>query len=146
MTLSASTTAGRGPERALLASYGWTDFRALTPVHESLTVAGDQETGWNILHPPTASQAFGTPDMEATADLRNMLAQGYLPLNVGGSGDPDELTTRRSQRPLVSFSRIAISARAPAPDGLIGVRSFAGNGPACAGELPLERRSGESGL
>src|SRR5205807_8543157 len=30
------------------ASYGWTDFRALTPVHYSLTGKTGQDMGWNV--------------------------------------------------------------------------------------------------
>jgi hypothetical protein len=83
VTLSASTMVPSTGTR-LATSYGITDFRALTPVHESLTVAGTQETGWNILirQPLPAFLGFR---MEATADLRNLLAQGYLPIVMGSN-------------------------------------------------------------
>jgi hypothetical protein len=65
------------------ASYGWTDFRALTPVHYSLTGKATQEIGWNLaLRQPLPG--FGGMRMEAAAELRNLLAQGYLPISAGG--------------------------------------------------------------
>ena len=83
VTVSTSTTLAKTGTR-LMTGYGWTDFRALAPVHESLTVAGEQETGWNIVIRQPLPSFFGFR-MEATADLRNLLAQGYLPINVGGA-------------------------------------------------------------
>jgi hypothetical protein len=65
------------------ASYGWTDFRALTPVHYSLTGDTSQDMGWNIsLRQPLPG--FNGMRMEASAELRNLLAQGYLPISAGG--------------------------------------------------------------
>jgi len=83
VTLTATTTVTPTGTR-ISTGYGWTDFRALTPVHESLTIAGTQETGWNILVRQPLPGFFGFR-MEATADLRNLLAQGYLPLSMGGN-------------------------------------------------------------
>ena len=66
----------------LSGSYGWTDFRALTPVHFSLTSKASQEVGWNIgVRQPLPR--MGGVRMEAAAELRNLLAQGYLPLTAG---------------------------------------------------------------
>jgi hypothetical protein len=81
VTVSATTTIAATGTR-ISTGYGFTDFRALTPGYESLTVAGTQETGWNILIRQPLPGFFGFR-MEATADLRNLLAQGYLPLTVG---------------------------------------------------------------
>lgn len=74
----------------IITSYGWTDFRAMMPSHLSLTEPSNlgttQDAGWNIyfrqpLPPlPGVFGAFGR--FEATAELRNLLAQGYLPLFV----------------------------------------------------------------
>ena len=65
------------------ASYGWTDFRALTPVHYSLTGRTSQDMGWNVsVRQPLP--AIGGVRMEATAEMRNLLAQGYLPLLAAG--------------------------------------------------------------
>jgi hypothetical protein len=65
------------------ASYGWTDFRALTPAHYSLTSKASQEIGWNFaLRQPLPG--FAGMRMEAAAELRNLLAQGYLPISSDG--------------------------------------------------------------
>jgi hypothetical protein len=64
----------------LSASYGWTDFRALAPAHVSLTAAAQQQLGWNISGrqplPP-----IGGMRMELNVEMRNLLAQGYLPVS-----------------------------------------------------------------
>ena len=61
----------------LNASYGWTDFRALTPVHLSLTGATHQQVGWTMgFRQPMPS--FGGTRIELNAELQNALAQGYL--------------------------------------------------------------------
>jgi hypothetical protein len=66
----------------LSGSYGWTDFRALTPAHYSLTSKANQEIGWNVgVRQPLPG--MGGMRMEAAAELRNLLAQGYLPLTAG---------------------------------------------------------------
>jgi hypothetical protein len=67
-------------------SYGYTDFRTLMPSHVSMTDQTSQDTGWNVYirQPlpalPGMFGAFGR--FEATAELRNLLAQGYLPVVV----------------------------------------------------------------
>ncbi len=63
----------------LAVSYGWTDFRALTPVHVSLTNQTNQQMGWNI-YGRQPLPTMGGLHMELTAELRNLLAQGYLPV------------------------------------------------------------------
>ncbi len=67
-------------------SYGWTDFHTLMPAHLSLTDQSDQEAGWNIdiRQPlPALPGLFGSfGRFEASAELRNLLAQGYLPVVV----------------------------------------------------------------
>lgn len=66
-------------------SYGWTDFRALMPEHLFLTQRTNQSTGWNIAVRQPLPSIPGLPGrLEATADMRNLLAQGYLPLSAGG--------------------------------------------------------------
>lgn len=69
----------------IMTSYGWTDFRSLMPVHLSLTGDIQQEEGWNlaIRQPlPGFNRMHGR--LEATGELRNAMAQGYLPLNAAG--------------------------------------------------------------
>ena len=67
-------------------SYGWTDFRTLMPSHLSLTDQSNQDSGWNIdiRQPlPALPGLFGSfGRFEASAELRNLLAQGYLPVIV----------------------------------------------------------------
>jgi hypothetical protein len=67
-------------------SYGWTDFRTLMPSHLSMTDQSNQEAGWNIdiRQPlPALPGLFGSfGRFEASAELRNLLAQGYLPVVV----------------------------------------------------------------
>jgi hypothetical protein len=67
-------------------SYGMTDFRTLMPAHISMTDQSNQDTGFNIYirQPlPALPGLFGTfGRFEATAELRNLLAQGYLPVIV----------------------------------------------------------------
>jgi hypothetical protein len=66
----------------LSASYGWTDFRTLMPAHASLTTRGYlQEIGWNLSVRQGIPQVPGVPGrLEASAELRNALGQGYLPM------------------------------------------------------------------
>ncbi len=74
-TLSASGT-------HLTGSYGWTDFRALMPAHLFLTQKLTQDTGWNVYLRQPLPMILGLPGrLEATAELRNLLAQGYLTLH-----------------------------------------------------------------
>ncbi|HTB16386.1 MAG TPA: carboxypeptidase-like regulatory domain-containing protein [Bryobacteraceae bacterium] len=67
-------------------SYGYTDFRALMPSHLSLTDQSNQDSGWNIdiRQPlPSLPWLFGSfGRFEASAELRNLLAEGYLPVVV----------------------------------------------------------------
>jgi hypothetical protein len=65
----------------LTGDYGWTDFSALVPAHFSLTQTPTQDIGWNMyVRQPLPSVLNVRWRVEATAELRNMLAQGYLPL------------------------------------------------------------------
>ena len=70
----------------VITSYGWTDFRTLMPTHFSLTDPSNQDTGWNlyIRQPlPALPGMFGSfGRFEASAEVRNLLAQGYLPVIV----------------------------------------------------------------
>ncbi len=99
--LVADSTTGRGPLRShirtsprpwiaarvqasmpvtgtrLVASYGWTDFRALMPTHQTLTGRSMQQVGWNFSGRQPLPAMRGMR-MEVICELRNMLAQGYL--------------------------------------------------------------------
>jgi hypothetical protein len=63
------------------ASYEWTDHDSLTPGHVYLTQSIYPQTGLNIrLRQPIPGWWSLPGRLEATAELRNLLAQGYLPL------------------------------------------------------------------
>jgi len=64
-------------------SYGWTDFSVLMPTHVSLTGETDQRIGWNV-YARQPLPAIGGLHMEITADMRNLLAQGYVTVHAQG--------------------------------------------------------------
>jgi hypothetical protein len=89
VTIRVAGTVPRAGTR-IAANYGWTDFGVLMPVHLFVTQAGSQDIGVNV-HISQPLPIIRMPwRMEATADLRNLLAQGYLPL--GGAGARTVLT------------------------------------------------------
>lgn len=61
-------------------SYGWTDYNTLMPVHQSLTGRSLQQVGWNISTVQPLPAMFGMR-MEVMAEIRNLLAQGYLTMH-----------------------------------------------------------------
>jgi carboxypeptidase family protein len=67
-------------------TYQWMDNDAILPVHFYLTQRAYQEPGLNIhIRQPIPSFPGMPGRLEATADLRNMLAQGYLPIATSGN-------------------------------------------------------------
>jgi Carboxypeptidase regulatory-like domain len=84
ITARASTTIPRLGTR-IVAGYGWTGARALMPTHLSLTGSVNQEQGLNVaVHQPLPRCFAFHGRMEALVELRNALAEGYLPVNAGG--------------------------------------------------------------
>ena len=68
----------------IMVDYGWTDAEALIPAHLFLTQRINQDIGANIyIRQPLPSILPWR--MELTAELRNLLAQGYLPLGPSHS-------------------------------------------------------------
>jgi len=66
-----------------IASYQWMDDRAVTPAHIYSTDSMRQEAGLNLCVRQPLPAFLSLPwRMEASADLRNLLAQGYLPLST----------------------------------------------------------------
>jgi len=62
-------------------SYEWTDPGAMMPMHFSLTQNYSSEPGLNIHFRQPLPAIAGLPGrMEATADIQNLLAQGYVSL------------------------------------------------------------------
>jgi hypothetical protein len=61
------------------------DPRAIMPSHYYLTQRNYAETGLNIRLRQPIPSFLGMPGrLEATAELRNMLAQGYVTVQAGG--------------------------------------------------------------
>ncbi|MGE5567568.1 MAG: carboxypeptidase-like regulatory domain-containing protein [Rhodospirillales bacterium] len=66
-------------------SYQWADLASLTPQHVYLTQAVRESVGLNIHLKQPIPHFGGLPGrLEATAELRNLLEQGYVPLTVTG--------------------------------------------------------------
>jgi hypothetical protein len=64
-------------------SYLWTDYRSLTPFHASLTGQGLAEAGLNLGFRQPVPNFFGLGGrLELNAEMRNLLAQGYLPVTT----------------------------------------------------------------
>ena len=89
----------------MIASYQWTaDHRAVTPGHAYSTLEAHQVPGLNVyVRQPIPVLAQLPWRMEATADLRNLLAQGYLPLGAPGGQQVTLVETPRSFRGGLSF-------------------------------------------
>lgn len=86
-----------------LASYQWADQRSATPGHLYSTQSMRPEPGLNVyVRQPIPSWSLPWR-MEASADLRNMLAQGYLPLSFTGGRRLLVMQTPRSFRGGLSF-------------------------------------------
>ena len=67
------------------ASYQWADMLALNPAHMYLTQDARNSLGLNIQVRQPIPYFAGLPGhMEATAEMRNLLAQGYVPLTCNG--------------------------------------------------------------
>jgi len=68
------------------ASYEWSGSRSLTPGHVYLTQRLYPETGLNVRVRQPLPLWGGLPGrIEATAEFRNLLAQGYLPISLADS-------------------------------------------------------------
>jgi hypothetical protein len=81
------------------ASYRWSDGRSLTAGHLYLTQALRPDVGLNIyIRQPMPAFPGVRGRLEATADLRNLLAEGYLPLATADGGRILLLHTPRSMR------------------------------------------------
>lgn len=68
----------------ITANYGWVDSGAVIPRHIFTTQTTYISPGLNVIIRQPLPSFFGMPGrLELTADLRNLLAQGYLPLPAG---------------------------------------------------------------
>lgn len=80
-------------------SYRWSDGKSLTAGHLYLTQSLRPDVGWNIyIRQPVPAFPGLRGRLEATADLRNLLAAGYLPLATADGGRVLLLHTPRSLR------------------------------------------------
>jgi len=87
-----------------IASYQWMDQRAVTPGPIYTTQPIRPEPGLNIYVRQPIPTFFSLPwRMEATADLRNLLAQGYLPISLPNGQQMLLVQTPRSVRGGVNF-------------------------------------------
>lgn len=98
--------AGRlpGSRTRWLTSYRWTNAKALLPVDLFDTSPGQMDPYFNVfIRQPLPSTSFFPAKMEALVDLRNLLAQGYVPV-LGGDGHTLYLVqSARSVRGGVAF-------------------------------------------
>jgi hypothetical protein len=86
------------------ASYQVTDRRSVTPSHYFATQGTRAEPGLNIyLRQPIRTFSLIPVHMEASADLRNLLADGYLPFSSGDGRRILLMSTPRSFRGGLSF-------------------------------------------
>ena len=78
------------------AGYGWMDSGSFVPLHVFVTQPNMMSPGLNFGFQQPIPSLFGLPGhLELTADLRNLLAQGYIPVGPGG---PNQLLVVQSPR------------------------------------------------
>ncbi len=78
------TVTAPGAGTKISSSYGWTDYTAMMPGHMYLTQRALPETGWNMSVRQPVPGFPGMPGrIELSGEMRNMLAQGYMPLLAG---------------------------------------------------------------
>jgi hypothetical protein len=88
----------------LSASYQWTDYQSAVPGPEFSPESARPEPGLNVIvRQPMPSIPRVPWRMEASAELRNLLAQGYLPLTTSGGDQFVLINTPRSIRGGIAF-------------------------------------------
>jgi hypothetical protein len=93
-----------GSGTKFVTSYEWTDYRSLTPGHVYLTQQMYSEPGLNIRVRQPIPNFAGLPGrLEASAELRNLLAQGYLGINASDGRHLILTNAPRAVRGGVSF-------------------------------------------
>jgi len=86
------------------ASYQWTDYQSAVPGPAFSTESGRPEPGLNVIVRQPMPAIPRVPwRMEASAELRNLLAQGYLPLTTSGGDQFVLINTPRSIRGGIAF-------------------------------------------
>ena len=103
VTLRVSGTV-KSTNTRLAASYQWTDYQSAVPGPEYSTESARPEPGLNVsVRQPMPSIPRMPWRMEASAELRNLLAQGYLPLRTSGGDQFLLINTPRSIRGGIAF-------------------------------------------
>jgi hypothetical protein len=86
------------------ASYQWTDYQSAMQGPQFSTESTRPEPGFNVMvRQPMPAIPRMPWRMEATAELRNLLAQGYLPLTTPGGDQVLLVNTPRSIRGALAF-------------------------------------------
>jgi hypothetical protein len=86
------------------ASYQWTDRNSVTPAHFFVTQRMRAEAGLNVfIRQPIRTFSTAPFRMEASADFRNLLAEGYLPFAMSDGRQILLMHTPRSFRGGLSF-------------------------------------------
>lgn len=103
VTLRVSGTVKRTGTR-FMASYQWTDYQSAMPGPAFSTESTRPEPGLNVMvRQPVPALPRVPWRMEATAELRNLLAQGYLPLTTPAGDQVLLVNTPRSIRGALAF-------------------------------------------
>jgi hypothetical protein len=101
VTLRASGTVRHAGTR-FVTSYQWANYRSAMPGPQYATGSSRPEPGLNVVvHQPIPS-LFGWR-VEASAELRNLLAQGYLPLTMANGQQLLLVNTPRTFRGGLAF-------------------------------------------
>jgi len=88
----------------VVASYQWTDYQSATPGPLFTTESARPEPGLNVIVRQPMPVIPRMPwRMEASAELRNLLAQGYLPLRTSGGDQFLLINTPRTIRGGIAF-------------------------------------------
>jgi hypothetical protein len=102
-TLRGSGTIRRTGTR-FATSYQWTNYRSAVPGPVFTTQSVRPEPGLNVMIRQPIPSIPGMPGrIEASAELRNLLAQGYLPLNMPDGQQLLLVNTPRSLRGGLAF-------------------------------------------
>ncbi|MBM3811287.1 MAG: hypothetical protein FJW20_06585 [Acidimicrobiia bacterium] len=99
----AGTAPGAGTR--YIATYQFTDYDVLQPVHLSLTQRSTLDPGLNLSlrQPVPGLNGVFSGRLEATAELRNLLAQGYLPITTADGRSLYLIQSPRAIRGGLSF-------------------------------------------
>jgi len=87
------------------AGYGWVDSGSFVPVHVFVTQNNIVSPGLNFGFQQPIPSLFGFPGhLEITADLQNLLAQGYIPVGPSGPGQLLVVQSPRAIRGGLNFT------------------------------------------